>query len=110
MTTPSFGAWCRSSCSSGGDIRVDIALGLDGIQIRVRDSQAPADPPCSLAAPAREALLAAVAASRPAGPRAQRRADTPSYALGQATRIARASGELVGERWSGAARELGTRH
>lgn len=187
MTTPSFGAWRRSSYSSGGDNCVDVAPSLDGTQVGVRDSKAPADPPCVLTTPAWEALLSAVEASRPAGVRpggasgdkvtvrsslelagaawrpagpeaefafvdqadgatyvvlrqgavvlvftmaewdawvagvrdgeftlarlAQRREDTPLYALVQAEAIAaRASDNLIAERRAGAARELRTRH
>lgn len=67
MTTPLvFGAWCRSSYSSGGDNCVDVALSVDGTQVKVRDSKAPADPPCVFTAAAWEPLVAIVAASRPA--------------------------------------------
>lgn len=74
-TTSSSGSgwWYRSSYSSGGDNCVDVATvdvaTVDGGQIRVRDSKAPADPPCVISAVGWGTLLADVIASRPPGSR-----------------------------------------
>jgi hypothetical protein len=61
------GEWYRSSYSSGGDNCVDVATTTDGSQILVRDSKAPADPPCVIGAVGWDGLLADVISSRPPG-------------------------------------------
>jgi Domain of unknown function (DUF397) len=55
-----FGPWNRSLYSSDGDNCVD------GTAVWVRDSKAPADPPCALTAAAWEPLLVAASNSVPA--------------------------------------------
>jgi hypothetical protein len=62
------GGWYRSSYSSGGDNCVDVAT-TDGSQILVRDSKAPADPPCVISAIGWGTLLTDVISSRLPGQR-----------------------------------------
>lgn len=92
-----FGAWRRSSYSSGGDNCVDIALSTDASHVRIRDSKAPADPPCVVTAAMWEPLLAAVAGSRPA--------DLPTAASPGDKASLRTSGELAEAPWQQAGPE-----